>query len=256
MKPYEIINCLLQTIINECYPGEIEYYIFEDNVRWDDSPDIFGPSATNRVGYGNLKRAKFIDELTYYDYHNKSWRNANDMSRIYPSVIDHSFEPIHYDMDIKLWDRKYKKYHPWPIDCLKIKDFPLIVLHSEYGSKDIKKLNNLGYLDVHWFAHAYLCSEFYFKHYHKLEIVQNYVFRPIKHEWICANRLLRQHRTDFLEMLNLDRGCYSLLNPDPNGLTYSGPVTSCSLDDHTNSSDEIFVNWITPWNTRFLHVVS
>ena len=256
MKPYEIINCLLQTIINECYPGEIEYYIFEDNVRWDDSPDIFGPSATNRVGYGNLKRAKFIDEQTYYDYHNKSWRNANDMSRIYPSVIDHSFEPIDYDMDIKLWDRKYKKYHPWPIDCLKIKDFPLIVLHSEYGSKDIKKLNNLGYLDVHWFAHAYLCSEFYFKHYHKLEIVQNYVFRPIKHEWICANRLLRQHRTDFLEMLNLDRGCYSLLNPDPNGLTYNGSVPSHSFDDHTNSSAEICVNRITPWNTSFLHVVT
>ena len=132
MKPYEIINCLLQTIINECYPGEIEYYIFEDNVRWDDSPDIFGPSATNRVGYGNLKRAKLAVEHTYYDYHNKSWRDANDMSRIFPSVIDHSFEPIHYEMDITLWNRAYKKYHPWPTSVipkdpfsqLEIKDYP------------------------------------------------------------------------------------------------------------------------------------
>ena len=264
MKPYEIINCLLQTIINDCYPDKIEYYIFEDNVRWDDSPDIFGPSATNRVGYGNLKRAKLAVEHTYYDYHNKSWRDANDMSRIFPSVIDHSFEPIHYEMDITLWNRAYKKYHPWPTSVipkdpfsqLEIKDYPLIVLHSEHNSEDVKKLKSLDYLDVHWFSHAYLCSEFYFKHYDKLEIIKNYKARSIKYPWISANRLLRQHRTDFLEMLDLSKGCYSLLNPDPNGLTYDGPVPAHSFDDHTNSSAEIDFSRLTPWNTSFLHVVS
>jgi hypothetical protein len=32
-----------------------------------------------------------------------------------------------------------------------------------------------------------------------------------------------------------------MLNPDPNGLTYDGPVTAHSFDDHTNSSAEICV---------------
>ena len=259
MKPYDYINCILQTIINDCYSDEIEYYAFEDNIRWNDSPTIFGPGAglkPGRGGYGNIQRAKLMVEQIYYDYHNKSWRDSNDMSRIYPSVIDHSFEPINYNMDIKLWDREYKKYHPWPIDCLKIKDFPIIVLHSECNSKDVEKLNNLGYLDLHWFSHAFLCSEYYFKLYYTLEIVKNYKARPINYAWICANRLLRQHRTDFLEMLDLDRGCYSMLNPDPNGLIYNGPVPARSFDDHTNSSANICVTKLTPWNTSFLHVVN
>ena len=68
--------------------------------------------------------------------------------------------------------------------------------------------------------------------------------------------MLRKHRTDFLELLDLDQGCYSLLNPDPNGLTYTGPVSARSFDSHANSSAEINVEELTPWNTSFLHVVS
>jgi hypothetical protein len=130
------------------------------------------------------------------------------------------------------------------------------IIHSEHNSTQIKELEKLGLKTVHWFAHAYLCSEFYFRHYSKLKILTDYKSRPIKYPWICANRLLRQHRTDFLEMLDLDRGCYSLLNPDPNGLIYTGPVSAHSFDDHTNSSAEICVTKLTPWNTSFLHIVT
>ena len=265
MKPYNYINCILQTIINDCYSDEIEYYVFDNDARWDDSPDIFGPDATNRGSYGNLRPGKYSVGQMYYDYYNKCWRDGKDISPIYPSIIDHSFEPIHYEMDITLWNRSYKKYHPWPADCLTIKDLPLIVLHSEYGSKDIKKLNNMGYLDVHWFAHAYLCSEFYFKHYYKLEIVKNYRARPIKYPWICTNRLIdgpRKYRLDFLNCIDTSKGMYSLLNKDPytnrtlEEIYPDNKVKSNSFDTHENHSAEIKIDELTPWNTSFLHVVS
>jgi len=267
MKPYDYINHMIREIAIDCMQVDVEHYTFDNDARWNDSTHLFGPTATEGWGgrFGNIKPSKCtIDNKTWYDYYNRKWKAWGDFSRILPSIIDHSFEPINYHMDITLWDHAYKDYHPWPglripndpLTSLEIKDYPIYVLHSEHNSKDIKKLNNLGYLDIHWFSHAYICSEFYFKHYCKLPSVKKYLDRPVQYRWICANRLLRQHRTDFLEMLNLDRGCYSLLNPDPNGLSYRGPVPACSFDDHTNSSAEIEVNYLTPWNTSFLHVVT
>ena len=80
--------------------------------------------------------------------------------------------------------------------------------------------------------------------------------RPIEYKWFSANRLLRSHRTDLLEQLDLSKGCYSLANPDPNGLTYTGPVPAHSFDNHGNDSAEICIDKLTPWNTSFLHVVN
>ena len=51
-------------------------------------------------------------------------------------------------------------------------------------------------------------------------------------------------------------GEYSLLNPDPLGVEYTGSVPARSFDDHNNSSAEINITNLTPWNTSFLHVVN
>ena len=265
MKPYEIINCLLQSILSEEYPAECEHLIFHTEPRHE---------YIN--GKDNQLQSKFqFDEKHYYDYYNKKWRDFIDNNsllqhainyRIMPHFIDHSFEPINVDLDKEYWDPKNKQQRIWPNslggtrnkiykDFLP-KDYPLMVLHSEHNSKDIEQIEAWTYKTIHWFSHAYLCSEYYFKLYNNLEIVTNYTARPINHAWICANRLLRKHRTDFLEMLDLERGCYSLANPDPNGIIYNGPVAARSFDDHTNSSAEICVTKLTPWNTSFLHVVS
>jgi hypothetical protein len=53
MKPYDYINCILQTIINDYYSDEVEYYVFEDNIRWNDLPTyLVGASLKpGRGGY-------------------------------------------------------------------------------------------------------------------------------------------------------------------------------------------------------------
>ena len=273
MKPYEHIKLTLQELIRDTFKVDFEYYNFGTDPRfkvYDGAPPEYLKDPRKYKGstkgisdYNNI--TSYQDNiLDLYDYNDKKWIN-NDRKVIFPTLLDHSFEPIWYEFDRYLWDRRYHKFHDWPIynitstpesGFLEIKDLPFYVLHSEHDSKDINKLDELGYITVHWFSHAYICSEYYFKLYSDLDIVKNYRARPIKHAWISANRLLRQHRTDFLEMLDLSKGCYSFLNPDPNGLTYDGPVRAHSFDDHTNSSAEINVEQLTPWNTSFLHIVS
>ena len=284
MKPYKHIKFICQPIIRDALQVDFEYYSFDENdARWklsienpqDRCHDISWGNqycnliksgdefARNRTGRPNRLAGPSYQE--WYNYNNKKWTQLNlRPEKIFNTVLDHSFEPVWYNLDFTLWERKYHRFHPWPGHVtkgdsktfLEIKDLPIYVLHSEHDSADIQKLDELGYRTVHWFSHAFLCSEYYFKMYSNLDIVKNYTARPIRSPWICANRLLRQHRTDFLEMLDLSQGCYSLLNPDPNGLTYGGPVPAHSFDCHKNHSAEINVEELTPWNTSFLHVVN
>ena len=279
MKPYAHIKLTLQELIRDTLEVDFEYFNFGSDPRFKvydgapleylENPKAYSKSTKGFNSYNNINADRDLatcrDITHWYDYNNKKWITNSQRKIIFPTLLDHSFEPIGYEFDRYLWDRRYHKFHDWPIfdktsgkewRFLEIKDLPFYVLHSEQDSKDINKLDELGYITVHWFSHAYICSEYYFKLYSDLDIVKNYRARPIQHEWISANRLLRQHRTDFLEMLDLSRGCYSLLNPDPNGLTYDGPVSAHSFDDHTNSSAEINVEQLTPWNTSFLHVVT
>ena len=269
MKPYQHINYILQSLLRDSIGVDIKIYTFDENdARWRisiENPMEWNGPQSGASQYSNLYTSNHMGNSNgYYDFNEKKWRNFDDKPRVLGTVIDHGFEPVQYELDEVLWERKYWKFHPWP-SCrisndmntfMQIKDYPIYVLHSEHNSKDINKLNELGYKTIHWFSHAFLCSEYYFKMYSNLDMVTNYHARPIKSPWISANRLLRQHRTDFLEMLDLSKGCYSLLNPDPNGLTYDGPVPARSFDDHTNSSAEIEIQNLTPWNTSFLHVVS
>lgn len=271
MKPYQHLYYTLQPLLRDALKVDFEHYSFDENdVRWKLNVELEKDLHNKPISSGNrfstLRKktnSKFALD-TWYDFNSKKWKHDNQRTKILPTVLDHSFEPVWYDLDYTLWDRKYYRFHPWPGHAVKgddstfleVKDLPIYVLHSEHNSKDIQKLDELGYKTIHWFAHAFLCSEYYFKLYSNLEIVKNYSARPIRSSWICANRLLRKYRTDFLEMLDLSKGCYSLLNPDPNGLTYTGPVSACSFDDHTNSSAEIKVDDLTPWNTSFLHVVN
>lgn len=255
----------MQDILSKEYNKECEHLVFSDAPRWQ----------TND-GYDNQWYSKFeFDVNEYYDYHKNKWRNYTDNNskqkhakdyRILPHFIDHSFEPVNLSIDKSYWDPKNKEDRIWPNslggphnqiykDYLP-KDYPLMVLHSERASKDIQQLEEWTYKPVYWFSHAYLCSEFYFTHYPKLRTCTDYQSRPIVHPWICANRLLRKHRTDFLEMLDLDAGCYSFANPDYFGDRYYGPVPARSFDDHSNSSAHVDFTQLTPWNTSFLHVVS
>jgi len=250
MQPYTLINHIINDIIHDTLSAEFIRLNFYDNIRFD--------HEEYARGWGQGPWNDPIDTIRRNSnspipvYHMGSWRkgNWNKGAERYgvPVYLEHQWEPVLYNLDKKFWD----EFIAWQ------KKFkaPYVVLHSELNSLDIAQLEQQGLSTVHWFAHAYICSEFYFKHYKKIKMVTDYKNRPIQYPWINANRLLRQHRTDFLEMVDLDRGCYSLLSPDPNGLEYTGSVPAHSFDNHANSSADINLEELTPWNTSFLHVVS
>lgn len=240
MKPYDIINQITEDILSSTFGEDYCLQYFRDNIRFLDDGLSFYGTFDKHVDVGNKSVKDNLPEN--YFYHKDKWffgRTLNYHLRYNTknNFLQHSWEPIDIDLDKNFWGHT--------------KD--IIIIHSETNSNDIEKLN---YKNVHWFAHAYLCSEFYFRHYQKLDIVKNYMARPIKHRWLCTNRLLRQHRVDLLESIDLSKGCYSFMNPDPNGFVYKGKVKSYSFDSHSNDSAEICIDRLTPWNTSFLHVVS
>jgi len=246
MKPYEFISNIIEDIVSE-YLENFCYCYFQDHIRYPSALMTRHKQNIDILGYDPAQdNAAIPDPNSSPTYYKREWidtleyTSSSFMRSFDVNLYEHCWEPIDTVLDRDFWNTIKKG----------------VVLHSEHNSTEIKILEEQGFNSIHWFAHAYLCSEFYYKHYYKLDIIQNYMSRPINYPWICANRLLRQHRTDFLEILDLSKGCYSLLNPDPNGLTYDGPVPARSFDDHTNSSAEICVTKLTPWNTSFLHVVS
>ena len=168
MKPYQYINCILQQVFSNTFPFEIEYLVFDNNLRWKKS------------NIDNLKYAKFsLSKEKYYDYYYNKWRDFDDNNtyrndnltryRILPHIIDHSYEPIDVILDKEFWDPSNKHKRVWPrsdfteppnyiYDKYKPEDYPLFVLHSEQNSKDIESLKQWTYKPIYWFSHAYLCS--------------------------------------------------------------------------------------------------
>ena len=256
MKPYDYIFHIVDDIVDQAFAYDHTSLAFTNDLRFD---HITFQQREKEKWHRDLpfsfiihNHRRYADNKHIYD--NSSWKESKKYKSFKGKLtnkfhfIQHHWEPVDYNLDKIFWDKVLETYNKH-----KIKPF---LLHSEHNNQDITILNNKGVKDIHWFAHAYLCSEFYFKHYQKLKMVTDYKARSIQHRWLCTNRLIRKHRTDFLEMLNLDRGCYSLLNPDPNGIIYQGPVAAKSFDVHENHSAEIKINDLTPWNTSFLHVVS
>ena len=226
MLPYQSINYELEQIL--CEQGlNWQLFWFSDHVRWNNN--------------NMIRRSSDFGQKYYYHTQAQEWRARQDAVRPQPfGCLNHSFEPLQYNLDRQLWEENHH--------CIDV------VLHSQAGGTELEHLRHMGIKPVHWFAHAYLCSEYYFKHYAKLDIVRNWQARPILSPWLFANRLNRQHRTQFLETVDLV-GEYSLLRVDPQGVEYTGPIEPRSFDDHSNSSAELSVTDLTPWNTSFLHVV-
>ena len=254
MRTYDYIYYIIDDLIDQQFDKDHYSLAFEDDLRFDH--DEFYKlkkqyAATKPLILLNHNHLRFDNK---HSYENGTWKSTSKLKLFQGKLerkfhfIQHHWEPINYNLDKIFWDNVREVYRE--------NNITPFVLHSEYNSKDVELLKTQGITDIHWFAHAYLCSEFYFKNYQKLKLVTDYTSRPIQYPWLCTNRLLRQHRTDFLEMLDLSQGCYSLLNPDPNGLTYDGLVPARSFDSHENHSAEIIIEDLTPWNTSFLHVVN
>ena len=186
MHTYEYINWIIDDCISDSQTNYARLN-FLNNIRFTAMPadDGYGPSDLFRVGDElNLLHAQRVT-------HNNNCLGDQDMmgmddcsyiqsmgSKIY---LEHQWEPIDVNLDQELWDILY--YHKLQYRS------DIYFLHSEKNSRDVARLERCGLQGVHWFSHAYLCSEFYFRHYAKLKRVKNYQDRPIEHAWICANRL-------------------------------------------------------------------
>ena len=239
------------------------YLCFSENVRFNKN-EAEKNAYRRYPNYQTLHSKYEIRRLTQeYTYSNRKWVNTVDCAasrynlKQKHHIIDHCWEPIYYQLDNIFW-----------------KEFTIVqqeheinhtVIHSEHSSWDIHQLEKQGIKVVHWFSHAYLCSEFYFKHYQKLKMVTDYTARPIQHRWLCANRLIdipRNYRIEFLNLLDTSKGMYSLLDKDPytnksvEEIYPKNQVKSHSFDIHENHSAEIIIDDLTPWNTSFLHIVN
>jgi len=237
MKYYDYIDYELEQLAVDIFNQNVCYQTFKHDVRWN----------TEQYPQGNL-HARHINS-SWYNHFTKQW-NDRPKPMYDCAVINHSYEPIIPSLDKTLWDPEFF----WNKSSLQ--DYKHAVLHSELNSIDISKLSSWGWHPVYWFSHAYLCSKYYFAHMQHLRIAKEYKNRPLKHAWIYPNRLHRPHRISLLEQIDLSAGCYSFMNPDPNGLVYEGSVPANSFDDHTNSSAEVDFATLNAWTTSFLHIVS
>ena len=256
MKPYNYIYHIVDDIINENTSIEYSYLCFEDNIRY--KPESI------ETGYRVLKsKYDYKNPKSNSTYNNGKWVNNKSHMGVSKTTIfkyhflEHCWEPIYYTFDKSFWDDFVVVQNKFNLEQT--------VIHSEHNSWDIVQLKKQGIKTVHWFSHAYLCSEFYFNHYRKLEMVTNYKSRPIQYHWVCANRLIdipRDYRIKFLNLLDTSTGVYSLLNKDPytnrtlEEIYPDNKVKSNSFDTHENHSAEIKIDELTPWNTSFLHVVT
>jgi len=178
--------------------------------------------------------------------------------------INHSYEPLEHSFDSQCWI-VLRNDNMRTIN----NKFNDTLIHSEKNSEQLDLLNKMGFKDTHWFANGYLCAKHWFSNYKDIRIVTERT--PIVNKFICPARLIdnrRKYRIQFLNMLNLEQGVYSLLERDPQ--TQKTPeeiyprnkVSPSSFDSHENSSAWIDViefvhsRWVpTIWKSSFLHVV-
>lgn len=186
-------------------------------------------------------------------------------------ITNHSFEPIYYDVDNLFWEVS-KDY----INMVKhiapgrYQPFAWYMLHSEQ-SVQVHNLPNYNFVPIHFFGNGVLAAEHWYRLYNGINLFTEY--KPIKHRFICANRLIdgtRKYRIKFLNLIDVNAGLYSLLEQDPqtsrslNEIVPGNNVKPNSFDEHCNSSAEIIIRTYdpvkhvfthTPWATSFLHIV-
>jgi len=239
--------------INDILDDRSHLMIFHNGYRFDIELDII--KKVYKPEWPNGKWVVLLQELDNFSTaHAEQVCHPNQLLH-----INHSYEPLEYTLDQKFWSLFYDEFL----------STTTTIIHSEKNSKQLRLLNKLGFKDVYWFSNGYLCAEHWFRNYKDIRIVTERT--PIVNKFICPARLIdnqRKYRIQFLNMLNLEQGIYSLLERDPQ--TQKTPeeiyprnkVSPSSFDSHENSSAWINViefvhsRWVpTIWKSSFLHVV-
>ena len=111
--------------------------------------------------------------------------------------IDHSFEPIQFDVDDYFWNNEVFDYYKdknkniamtnGSFFCNPAAGDRLFLLHSERSSEDIEKIRKLITVQkvhpVYWFANGYLCATEWYRHL-SLDVFKNFKDRPIRNKFV------------------------------------------------------------------------
>ena len=247
MNEFDNINHKIQDILGD----RSRIFIFHNGYRFD--PKLEPILAIERPSGRTITRCKLLI--------NKDLPSLSFTHIV--QHINHSYEPLYYNMD--------KDYFNTLVDHTN--SFIKYIIHSEKNSMDLRKIQEHGLESIHWFANGYLCAEHWYRLYKDLRILKTQ--HPIKHKFICANRLMdndRVYRIKFLNMLDTSQGLYSLLENDPqtnrtpNEIYPNNQVSASSFDSHENSSawldlesyysEEYQDFYPSAWKSSFLHVVT
>ena len=262
MQDVEYINHKILDTINGLFidsPQKYIYYrVFHNNYRFNSGQDLVVDHSKNDgrrlIHLTWLQRIKFTNQNQTLQF------------------LNHSFEPILYQVDDIFWQTT-KKFVEDTRNVHKNQNYKInqIIIHSEI-SRETDQLYQYNCIPVHFFGNGVLAAEHWYRLYNGIKLYTDY--KPIEHRFICATRLvdnLRKYRIKFLNLIETDKGIYSLLDKDPytqrgiNEILPSNTVMPSSFDEHTNSSAEIVNRYFdqdkdqyvyTPWATSFLHVVA
>lgn len=258
----EITNISYQ--MYDLIPTKNYFYNFRNTYRLDTQDIEYDKVVLNRIPPTTQEFPKKFHVVTdkWNNVGNDIW-NLNDYpyGAPIPQFINHSWEPIEPELDEKLFDLNSLRYG---------KNKNYYVIHSEKDSKQVEKVESLGFKTVHWFAHGYLCAEYWFKGYNNniSKFTHNNmekVLRPIATPWVCLNRLIdnkRVHRIKFLNLLDVTKGVYSLPKKDPQTsrtpttIYRKNKVRHNNIDNFPNSSTWLNTMFLDEINTSFLHVVT
>jgi hypothetical protein len=218
----------------------------------------------------------YLDHNGNYNFNTLDWHDFQFQERK-NIFLNHSFEPIQYAHDTNFWCNKTFDFRDAKgnlseqlgnFHCNTQSGDRLFLLHSERQSTDIdlirKNITVQNILPVYWFANGYLCATEWYKQF-GLGIFNNFGVRPIKYKFVCANRLFsgsKKYRLEFLNLIDLEHGAYSLLETcpytgqTPNEVLATNVVKPNSFDHHGNESAYIEMRYQTPFNTSFLHIAT
>jgi hypothetical protein len=279
--------------IDEYLSYKIYDQLLPDNslIQWFDPTDSSGSLTGGRpmidetdsiATYPAMHRIKSGVDNFYKDHNGNTNFNTVDwhdfqFQKNKNIFLNHGFEPIQYKHDSFFWCDKSFDYrdaegnlteHLGSFHCNPQRGDRLFLLHSERQSTDIdlirKNITVQNILPIYWFANGYMVATEWYSKY-GLGIFDDFEARPIRYKFVCANRLFSENkkfRLEFLNLINLEHGAYSLLEhcplsgQTPDQALESNHVKPHSFDDHPNESAYIEMTHQTPFNTSFLHVVT
>ena len=142
-------------------------------------------------------------------------QNPHEYSELYHEVLTDEL----YDKYLRFLKRVIVKCNLRLAIGSYMYNVPVILVHSEQRSQNLKKYQDHEFVTVYWWCHALIARDWF--RYAELDTLLS--ARKVKKDFLIYNRAwsgTREYRLKFAEMLldhDLDKCCHMGFNPDDNG---------------------------------------